>query len=125
MSRTVCPHSGQQRARPPAAAVRRKSMRRSLVAVAAGALVTGLLGSAPALAAKGGPAAGTSAAPGPTVYTGQLTPQQLGQLRETGIDGESIATGTAGAADPAGKVPVEVVLGAAEAAQAKALGLPL
>src|SRR5262245_24481816 len=120
MRRTVCPHSGPQRARHPAAAVRRKSMRRSLVAVAAGALVTGLLGSAPALA-KDGPAAGPAGLAGPTVYTGQLTPEQLAQLRTTGIDGESLATG----ATTGGKTAVEVVLGASEVAQAKALGLPL
>jgi murein tripeptide amidase MpaA len=92
-------------------------MRRPVVLIASGGLVLGLLGAAPALAAP----APESAAAGPTVYTGELTPQQLGRLREVGADHEDIATaqGTGGA------LKVEVVLTGSEAAKARALGIPL
>jgi len=97
-------------------------MRRTLVLAAAGALVAGLLGSAPALAAPPKPAGGSAS--GPTVYTGQLTPAQLGALHAAGVDSESIATAPA-AAVGTGTMPVEVVLGTAEAAKVRSLGLPL
>ena len=92
-------------------------MRRTLVLAAATSLVGGLLATAPALAAPPEPARPA----GPTVYVGDLTPQQLAQLKKSGVDHEDLASGKA--AD--GKVAVEVILDATEAAKLRGAGLPL
>ena len=92
-------------------------MRRTLVLVATTSLVGGLLASAPAMAASPKPAGPA----GPTVYVGALTPQQVAQVRATGVDSEDLATRKAAT----GKVAVEVILDRNEAAKLRSAGLPL
>ncbi len=90
-------------------------MRRKLVLLVVGALALGsvLVASPPSSAAP--------PAPGPTVFVGQLTPEQLAQLSDTGLDhGSVVSRGQVG-----GKVAVEVVLTRLQAGKLTALGLPL
>src|SRR4051812_31314809 len=90
------------------------AMKRVSVSIfAAGALLIGVLGAAPAHASPSppGPAKGL-----PDVYVGDLTADQLKSLNSSGIDqDEDVATGRG----KAGKTHVEVVM---SGAQAKALG---
>ena len=90
-------------------------MRRKLVLLVVGALALGsvLVASPPSSAAP--PTAG------PTVFVGQLTPDQLAQLSDTGLDhGSVVSKGQVG-----DKVAVEVVLTRLQAGKLTALGLPL
>ena len=62
---------------------------------------------------------------GPTVYVGNLTPGQLGLLRQSGLDSEDIATQPAGATAKSGRIGVEVVASRGLAAKLVAQGVPL
>jgi hypothetical protein len=87
----------------------------SALAVAAGLAVAVVpAGAAPQAAPGSRPA-------GPTVYVGDLTRAQFGDLRQAGLDREDISARPAGA----GKVGVEVVMGRQLAGKLVASGLPL
>ncbi len=86
---------------------------RRLVLLVVGALLIGGL----AL-----PASAADPQPGPTVYVGQLTPEQLGELASLGLEREAVGLG-AGAAP--GRQSVEVVLSRSQAAKLRGLGLDL
>jgi hypothetical protein len=92
-------------------------MRRTLVLAATTSLVGGLLVTAPALAAPPEPASPA----GPTVYVGTLTPQQVAQVRASGVDSEDLATAKAAT----GKVAVQVILDKNEAAKLRSVGVQL
>lgn len=88
---------------------------RKLVLVMIGALVASVLGAAPPAAAA--PKAG----PGPTVYVGELTSDQVKQIGSLGLDREDLVSrGRVG-----DKVKVEVVLSRLQAAKLKASGVEL
>ncbi|HEU5159498.1 MAG TPA: M14 family zinc carboxypeptidase [Streptosporangiaceae bacterium] len=93
--------------------------RRSVSIVAAGALLIGMLGAAPADASPSPPGPGKGL---PDVYIGDLTADQLKLLNSVGIDREEdVATGQT----KAGKTHVEIVMGGTEAAALTARGVPL
>ena len=90
-------------------------MRRKIVLVIIGALIASAFGTAPTASAAPKDGAGI------TVYRGELTKDQLGQVSELGLDREDIVTrGRAG-----DKVTVEVVLSRLQAAKLKADGVKL
>ena len=93
-------------------------MRRTATSVfAALVLGAGLLGTAPTVTAAAAPSASDRI----EAFTGRLTPGQLQQLRDLGLDHEDIATG----AVSDGKVAVEVVMSSVQAAALRAKGVPL
>jgi len=90
-------------------------VRRRVVLVIIGALVASFLGAAPPAAAE--PKAG----PGPTVYVGNFTPDQVKQIGSLGMDREDLVSrGRVG-----DKVKLEVVLSRLQAAKLKAAGVEL
>ncbi|WP_166134344.1 M14 family metallopeptidase [Nocardioides ochotonae] len=91
-------------------------------------LLTSLALTAGFAAAVATPSAAAAAAPddpgsGPSVYVGDLTVRQVGDLRRAGFDREDFTT--TGDSAGRGKVGVEVVMTAEEAAKLAAQGLPL
>ena len=77
-----------------------KAVRRRVVLVIVSALVASFLGAAPPAAAE--PKAG----PGPTVYVGEFTPDQVKQIGSLGVDREDLVSrGRVG-----DKLKLEVVL---------------
>ncbi|MET0997871.1 MAG: M14 family zinc carboxypeptidase [Marmoricola sp.] len=100
-------------------------VRRPVIVVLVAVLVAAGAWAAPGVAAESAtPRPGGTA--GPTVYVGELTVAQLGQLRAAGLDRESIATRRAGGgAAKARRVGVEVILGRSQATKLIAQGLPL
>src|SRR4051794_11914961 len=104
------------------------AMRRlsSVRIVSALALAAGLaVAVVPADAAPQGAPPGAGAV-GPTVYVGDLTVEQLGALRQAGLDREDISTHRLTGADAAaGRIGVEVVVGRYEAAKLITQGIPL
>ena len=84
-------------------------MRRKVVLLIIGALVATVLGGMPTASAE--PKAG----PGPTVYVGELTPDQLKQVADLGLDrADLVSRGRAG-----DKIAVEVVLSRRAGGQAE------
>ncbi|HEU5484466.1 MAG TPA: M14 family metallopeptidase, partial [Microlunatus sp.] len=91
-------------------------MKRKLVLLVVGALVLGSL-----LVAAPRSSAAPPRAVGPTVYTGELTADQLAQLSEAGLDhGDLVTRGSSG-----DKTSVDVVLSRVVADKLIARGLPL
>ena len=96
-------------------------MKRLAVVVSVAALVLGLT-VAPAAASPQPDPAPTSGSPaGPSVYTGDLTPGELAAVLASGIERTEVVTEAAGA----GKVRVQVILGATTANGLIAGGVPL
>ncbi|SDS38755.1 Immune inhibitor A peptidase M6 [Friedmanniella luteola] len=90
-------------------------MRRKVVLLVIGALVATALGSAPPASAA------PTTEPGPTVYVGELTADQLGEVGDLGLDREELVSrGRAG-----DKFRVEVVLSRRQAAKLEAIGVEL
>jgi hypothetical protein len=92
----------------------------AVLALAAG--LTSLTGLAAPAGAAPRPPVGSTAV-GPTVYVGDLTPDEVGSLREAGLDREDVSTTGKGAAP--GTVAVEVVVDKHHAKKLVADGLPL
>ena len=100
------------------------SHRLAVVLATAALVVAGALGAPTDLAGAAPPEAGDPV--GPTVFVGDLTVDQLGLLRRSGLDREDIAVRrAAGAAARAGRVGVEVVAERSLARKLVAQGLPL
>jgi len=90
-------------------------VRRKIVLVIIGALVASILSGAPTASADPKDQAG------PTVYVGDLTPQQIKQVSDLGLDREELVSrGRAG-----DKMTVEVILTRQQAAKLKAVGVEL
>lgn len=92
------------------------SMRRKLVLLVVGGLL------ASALVASPGASAAPRPEPGPTVFVGQLTPEQLQQLAELGLDRGDLTARRGASKDT---TSVEVVLTLRQAAKLNGLGLKL
>ena len=93
-------------------------MSRLVALLAAGVLILGGVGTAPAASAASG---ATSRGEGPTVFVGEITPEQFASLGTLGIDRSNLYT----RAGRAGTIRVEAALTGAQAAKLNAQGMAL